>query len=357
MALKAPARLLKRSSATRLARIILGNSHRSPWRDLLPRRMTREGIVVEQHIREGRFQRSLALITVFAGLLSGWEVATEHYRGSYNQRLMYSPVLLTPVLMIAALWGALSRRAARTVLPIVSSVMLLDGMIGFIWHIRGVARKPGGWRIPVFTVTMGPPVLAPLLFAISGYLGLLAAFLRREDAPKYPATLPGIPRPRSLWRHLVPRKLTREGVTLEHEIREGRFQRHLAASAAAAGVCSGFEALYSHYRNNFAYKAQWTPILLTPLLVFAGLGTIWSRRMGRTLLPLVSLLAIINGTIGTFYHVRAQWRRPGGLKFMVVNPREGILYRLTYGPPPFAPLLFAASGFLGLLASLMRRER
>ena len=31
------------------------------------------------------------------------------------------------------------------------------------------------------------------------------------------------------------------------------------------------------------------------------------------------------------------------------------LYNLMYGPPVFAPLLFAASGFLGLLASLLRR--
>lgn len=325
-------------------------------RSILPRTLTREGMIVEQHIREGRFQRSLALITVFASLLSGWEVATEHYRGSYNQRLMYSPVLLTPVLMLAGLWSVFSRKAARTVLPIVSLVTMLDGLIGFFWHVRGIARKPGGWRIPFFTVTMGPPVLAPLLFAISGYLGLLTAFLRREDAPRLPLVPRASPSP-SVWQRLLPRSLAREGKTLESEVREGRFQRHLAASAAIAGVCSGFEALYSHYRNNFAYKVQWTPILLTPLLVFAGLGAIWSRRIGRTLLPLVSLLAILNGSIGTFYHVRAQWRRPGGVKFILVNPRQGILYRLTYGPPPFAPLLFAASGFLGLLASLMRRER
>jgi hypothetical protein len=323
---------------------------------LLPRKLIREGKAVEQHIREGRFQRSLALVTAFASLLSGWEVATEHYRGSYNQRLMYSPLLLTPAMLVAALWGALSRRAARTVLPFVSLVILLDGLIGFFWHVRGVARKPGGWRIPIFNVTMGPPVLAPLLFALSGYLGLLTTFLRQEDAPRRPfaARLPWL---HAGKRHLLPRALTREGSTLEHEIHEGRFQRHLAASAALAGVCSGFEALYSHYRNNFAYKVQWTPILLTPLLAFTGFGAIWSRWIGRTLLPVVSLLAILNGSIGAFYHVRAQWRSPGGIKFLLTNPRQGILYRLTYGPPPFAPLLFAASGFLGLLASLMRRER
>jgi len=222
--------------------------------------------------------------------------------------------------------------------------------------VRGVARKPGGWRIPVFNVVMGPPVIAPLLFAISGYLGIMASLLRREDDPKH-SLLPGVPRPPSVWRHLLPRKINREGLTLEYEIREGRFQRHLAVIAAISALCSGFEALYSHYKNNFSYKVQWTPILLTPIICIAGIGAVWSRKIARTLLPVVSLLAIINGTIGSFYHVRGLWRRPGGLKMMVKDPIAGTLYQLTYSPPPFAPLLFAASGFLGLLASLMRREK
>ncbi|HEU5200261.1 MAG TPA: hypothetical protein VFU32_11530 [Ktedonobacterales bacterium] len=324
--------------------------------DAAPRKLTREGIIVEQHIREGRFQRSLALIAGLSSVLSGWEVATEHYRGSYNQRLMYTPLILSPALLIAGMWGATSRKAARTVLPIVSAVTMIDGLIGFIWHIRGVARKPGGWRIPTFTVVMGPPVLAPLLFMISGYLGVMASLLRREDDPKH-ILLPGIPRPPRVWRHLLPRKISKEGIRLEHEIREGRFQRHLAGVMALSAFCSGFEALYSHYKNNFTYKVQWTPILLTPFLMAAGVGSIFSRKLSRTLLPVASILALLNGSVGMLYHVRGIWRRPGGVKMMVKDPRSGILYQLTYGPPPFAPLLFAASGFLGLLASLMRRER
>ncbi len=366
MALKTQARLAWKLSTSPLARKIafdtplvkdwLSIGRHPGVLDLRPRKITREGIVVEQHIREGRFQRSLALITAFSSLLSGLEVGTEHYQGSYNQRLMYSPVIASGALLVASLSGAINRKAARTLLPIASLVMLGDGLIGFIWHARGVARKPGGWRIPVFNVVMGPPILAPLLIMISGYLGMMASLLRREDAPAY-ASLPGMPRPSGIWRHLLPRKMSREGMTLEHEIREGRFQRHLAAIAAISAVCSGFEALYSHYKNNFQYKVQWTPILLTPILFAAGIGTIWSRSFGRVFLPIASLLAILNGTIGSFYHVRGMMRRPAGLKYVVHNPRSGIIYRFAYGPPAFAPLLFAASGFMGLLASLMRREK
>ena len=60
-------------------------------------------------------------------------------------------------------------------------------------------------------------------------------------------------------------------------------------------------------------------------------------------------MLILNGIIGTGYHVRGILRRPGGKK----KP----LYNILYGPPIFAPMLFAACGFLGMLAYAMRRER
>lgn len=262
--------------------------------DLLPRGITREGIVVEQHLREGRFQRSLALVTAFSALLSGLEVLYEHYRGSYSQRVMYSPVLLSPALFIVGLWGAFNRRVARTALPLVSAVILINGLVGFCFHLRGIARKPGGWRLPVFNLIMGPPLLAPVLFSLSGYLGLLAAALRREDDP-LTVLPPGLPRPRPLWVALLPRPITHEGFALDQRVREGRFQKQLAVIAALSALFSGFEALYSHYKNNFRYPVQWTPILLTPFLCLAGFGSLWSRTIARTLLPLVSLLALLNG--------------------------------------------------------------
>lgn len=308
----------------------------------------RDILEVDEHLREGRFQRSLALIAGASSVLGGMEVATEHLRGSYGQRIMYSPLFLSAAMAGTGAWSAFDRRAARTVLPIVSSALLADGIIGFGFHIRGINRKPGGWRIPVFNVTMGPPIFAPLLLGISGFLGLIASFLRSEEEPAT-ADIPGksAPKPRLLRR--LPRPFAREGLTAEQDLREGRFQQFMAVAAALSAVLNGVEALYSHYKNNFTYRAQWTPILLTPAIVAAGVGTIWSRTIGKTLLPLVSLLAILDGSVGFLYHLRGIVRMPGG-------PRK-TLYLLTYGPPLFAPLLFAATGFLGLLASLLRRSR
>lgn len=328
-----------------------GHAPGSFLQNLLPPVLAHDEKTILQHIREGRFQRSLSLITAFSSLLSGLEVTYEHYIGSYSQQIMYTPVFLSLVLCIAGVWAVFNRWAARIFLPVVSLVTAVDGIVGFVMHVRGIARKPGGWRIPVFNIVMGPPILAPLLFATSGFLGLVSAFLRRED--DFPEMererVQAAQAKRPLWMDMLPRSITKDIRVVEHEIREGRFQRIMGVATAISAFFSGFESLYSHYKNNFTYRIEWVPILLTPAVMIAGIGTIWSRAVARTLLPLTSALALISGAVGFFYHVRGVLRRPGGAKLP--------LYNILYGPPVFAPLLFAATGFLGLLASLLRRAK
>ncbi len=140
---------------------------------------------VDLDVREGRFQRWLALIAGFSSVLSGVEVAYEHYRGSYSRRVMYTPVILSGALAASGFAGFLSRRAARTALPVISVLTLADSVTGFYFHIRGVKRKPGGWRLPIVNIIMGPPIFAPLLFGVSAYLGLLASLLRRSEAERW----------------------------------------------------------------------------------------------------------------------------------------------------------------------------
>ena len=327
-------------AALLLVGFALGRRRRAPSTG----RIILEGAeAVQAHIREGRFQRSLSLMAGLSSVLAGAEVAYEHYRGSYGNRLMYTPVVLSGAMTVAGIWGACSRWAARTVLRWVSAVTLFDGLAGFYFHVRGIARKPGGWRLPVANIIMGPPIFAPLLFGVSAYLGLMASFLRSEEAPKIDLTPPG-------WRGrlaaILPGLRPKPWRT---ELREGRFQKHLAVVTMLGTFFSGFEALYSHYKNNFKYKAQWTPIILTPMLMGAAGASIKSARAGRTWLPAMSILAMLDGAVGFYYHLRGVLRRPGGTKTLI--------YNIVYGPPVFAPLLFAACGFIGLLASLMRRER
>ena len=80
----------------------------------------------------------------------------------------------------AGVAGTFSRRWAKTALPVVSALVLANGVQGTYLHVRGIAQKPGGWRFARYNAEMGPPLFAPLLFSMVGGMGLLAAVLRRE---------------------------------------------------------------------------------------------------------------------------------------------------------------------------------
>lgn len=300
--------------------------------------------VVANAIREGRFQRSLALLTAGTSIVSGLEVAYEHYRGSYSRRVMYTPVILSVLLGAAGIAGFFSRRAARTVLRLVSFVTLVDAMVGFYFHVRGIKRKPGGWRLPMTNMIMGPPIFAPLLFGTSAYLGLIASYLQREESSAPPSTTG---RDTFLAR-LLPSNTGRELLSEEQDIREGKFQRQVAIVTGISALLSGFEAYYSHYKNNFRYWVQWTPVVIAPLLASVAFASVKNRRLATAALPGVSILAGADAAIGFFYHGRGVLRRPGGSR--------RLLYNIMYGPPIFAPLLFGAAGMLGVFASLLRRR-
>ena len=250
-------------------------------------------------IREGRFQRSLSLLTAATSVISGLEVAYEHYRGSYSRRVMYTPVILSAVLGIAAVAGFFSRRAARVVLRMAAAVTLADAAIGFYFHVRGIARKPGGWRLPMTNMIMGPPIFAPLLFGTSAYLGLIASFLQREDANQLAAGQDQSAAGGWLARLLPPRG-ERDLLSEEQDIREGRFQRQVAIVTGISALLSGFEAYYSHYKNNFRYKIQWSPVVIAPLLAGAAFISVSKRGVARTALPALSIVASADAAVG-FY--------------------------------------------------------
>jgi len=304
--------------------------------------------IVRNAIREGRFQRSLSLLTAVTSIVSGLEVAYEHYRGSYSNRVMYTPVILSLVLGCAGLAGFFSRRAARTFLRLAAWITLVDAVVGFGFHIRGIYRKPGGWRLPMTNMIMGPPIFAPLLFGTSAYIGVIASYLQREDARTLERGDQQGATDRWLAR-IFPGHAGRDLISAEQDIREGKFQRQVAIVTGVSALLSGFEAFYSHYKNNFRYAAQWTPVAIAPLLAAASFGSVKSRRLATTALPALSIVAGADSAVGFFYHARGVLRRPGGSK--------RLLYNILYGPPIFAPLLFGAAGMLGVLTSLLRRSR
>ena len=308
--------------------------------EILPPAVRRPAQVALRHIQHGTFQRSMSLLVAASSAVSAMEVGYEHYRGSYSNPVMYSPVLLSVGLTASSIAAFFSRRAARTWMRYLGAITLVDGLVGFCFHIRGVARKPGGWRMPVVNIVMGPPLFAPLLFGTSAYLGVIASYLQREEdegprAMAIEATVDAESRVRTVnWRK---------------DIETGAFQKHLCVVCAIGTLCCGGESWYSHYKDNFQFRVQWSPLIVTPLLAGAAIASVFSERCARTALPAASATAMLNGVIGTYYHVRGIGRKAGGFK----KP----LYNTLYGPPIFAPMLFAAAGLLGMMAYLMRRER
>ncbi|HUJ67506.1 MAG TPA: hypothetical protein VLX59_18310 [Acidimicrobiales bacterium] len=135
---------------------------------------------VVRNIRHGRFERSLAGLTAMGALVAGAEIWLEHDRASFSNKMMWLPVVLSPIAAAAGVAGVVSPRAAKTALPVASAVVLANSLQGQYLHLRGIGQRPGGWREPRYNMEMGPPTFAPLLFGLVGGMGLLAAVLRRE---------------------------------------------------------------------------------------------------------------------------------------------------------------------------------
>jgi hypothetical protein len=133
-----------------------------------------------RNLRDGRAQKLLAAATAFSAPPLALEIYLEHYKASFGDKWMWTPIWLTPPLTAAGVAGVFSERAAKTFLPAVSALYFLDGLVGIVTHVRGVRAKPGGFREATYNLVMGPPLLAPGSLCMVGAFGLAAAIVKRE---------------------------------------------------------------------------------------------------------------------------------------------------------------------------------
>jgi hypothetical protein len=138
-------------------------------------------------VETGRFERSLAALTAAGAIVTTAEIYTSHDSASFGNRMMWWPIAIMPTLVPAGIAAVFSRRAAKTVLPLASGIVVANGIQGTYLHARGIAQKPGGWKLAAYNLEMGPPLFAPMLASLVGGMGLLAAVLRREGDPEVPA--------------------------------------------------------------------------------------------------------------------------------------------------------------------------
>lgn len=142
-----------------------------------------EAVQLVRDIRAGRFEKTMSGLTAIGAAVTAVEIWTSHDGASFGNKMMWLPVIVVPAAIPAGIAGVLSARAARTVLPLTSALIVANGLQGTYLHWRGIAQKPGGLRHNFrYNLEMGPPVFAPLLASLVGGMGLLASLLRREGS-------------------------------------------------------------------------------------------------------------------------------------------------------------------------------
>jgi hypothetical protein len=119
------------------------------------------------------FARLYMLLVALAFAVVGLQVLLFHWRAGFRRLTMYGPVLLAPVIVIAGVVGALQRDGlVGWVVLTVFGVGILDGIIGIAEHLRGIARRIGGFSLR--NLMSGPPPLLPVAFMALALTGALA---------------------------------------------------------------------------------------------------------------------------------------------------------------------------------------
>jgi hypothetical protein len=247
-----------------------------------------------------------------------FDSAIEHYRGSFHNKAMYTPLAVSSLALAVSAHGLNDKRGEmHRVRDVIYIGAALTGAIGTGFHVYNVAKGPGGidWQ----NLFYGAPLGAPAAIALSGLLG--AAAERIRDADPHKPRLFGLP--------------------------AGR----LAAAIASLGLLGTTgEASLLHFRGAFHNPFMFLPVTVPPvsaaLLAETALGKKHrSRWFTRWWLRLTTAI----GFIGVCFHAYGVHRNMGGWR----NWRQNVLN----GPPLPAPPSFAGLALAGLAALTLFEDR
>ncbi len=123
-----------------------------------------------------RLPRHTAGLIAFSLLGTIAEAGLLHFRGAFQNPIMYAPVTVPPLAALAIASAALRPEAAVVAEPLLKATALL-GIAGPMFHAYGIHRNMGGWKNWSQMILQGPPLPAPPAFlgiAVAG-LGILPA--------------------------------------------------------------------------------------------------------------------------------------------------------------------------------------
>lgn len=269
----------------------------------------------QTHIDTARtFNRGSALLAL--SVLA--DSAMEHYRGSFDNPAMYTPLIVSLASLAAGMHGGRDRKAERHFVR--NGVFLsaaLAGIAGTGFHLYNITKRPG--RLSWHNFFYAAPVGAPMALLLSGALGAVAERLR--DEPAHDPRLFGMPAGQALA---------------------------LLTSAGLVGTLG--EVALLHFRGSFHNPAMYAPILVSPvaaaLLANSALAAPSSRWAPRALTRFWLRMTTALGFIGVAFHARGVARNQGGWRNWSQN--------LFNGPPLPAPPSFSALALAGLAALRLR---
>lgn len=123
-----------------------------------------------------------ALLGVVAVALAGAvaQAGILHYRGAFNNPLMYAPFTAPLLTAAASAWFAVAPSpSVRSALTPLFLLTFLTGFVGIGMHLRGLDRQMGGLYVWLFNLLQGPPIWAPTTFAGFAVVGLAVVHLLR----------------------------------------------------------------------------------------------------------------------------------------------------------------------------------
>lgn len=266
---------------------------------------------VQAHVQAARrFNHSSSLLALSVLADSG----IEHYRGSFKNVAMYTPLVLAALSFCAGLHGGHDRRAkSHPVRDGIYAFAAAAGIAGTGFHLYNVTKRTGGWSWS--NLFYAAPLGAPTALLLCGGLGAIGEHLR--DQPAHEPRLLGMPAGKALA---------------------------LAVSAGLMGTVSEVGLL--HFRGAFQHPAMYAPVIIPPvtaaLMAHAAFARPQLRQRTRWWLRLTAWL----GVIGAGFHARGIARCHGGWRNWTQN--------ILSGPPLPAPPSFTALALAGLAALRLR---
>ena len=110
-----------------------------------------------------------AVAVMYAGV---WvQVTLFHWGAAFASKAMWAPVLMTPLIVVAAVLGVVDRGAFGWVAVVALAIGAIDGLYGMYRHLRGDVSQIGG--LTVRNLIGGPPPVLPLAYSLVGVVGLL----------------------------------------------------------------------------------------------------------------------------------------------------------------------------------------